>query len=337
MKAYKQTVRKYYKYSYVAWTQPVLTSNTSSSEMTLTPSSQYDTSLYPAWKAFDNDNSSGWLTADGTGSGTLLVTFNYRLRINSITVRGWSNPNGYTRTITIYDSNNNVVGSTHTYNGNGIYTWEFSNPLLLKSIKFAVVGSGMWGCIGEIDISAQKETYVESTSSDYDFYEDVYVYQLPSEQYQETVTRTITYDNANGGTVSGSNFWTGTVVSDANWSWHTKTGTITYGSNQRAGTWTINYNAYRQSNSGLEMTVIINYADNTTETVYTKTDFPNDNTTHTYTGTIIATKPWKGYTIQMRAVMYNLAYSYSGIGPINYTTTSYTEVVTRTRFKAFNV
>ena len=77
------------------------------------------------------------------------------------------------------------------------------------------------------------------------------------------------------------------------------------------------------------MTVIINYADGTTSTVYTKTDFPNDNTTHTYAGAITTTKPWKGYTIQMRAKMNSMAYAYSGIGPINYITTSYQETITR--------
>lgn len=172
MELNKVIIRKYYKYQYEEWNQPVLTSNNSSNEIKLEPSSEYNSSYF-AYKAFDNDDSTGWLTTDGVNSGTLTVTYIYTLKISSITVKGWSNPNGYTRIITICDSNDNVIGETHTYNGNGSYTWSFDQPIILNKLKFNVTGSSYWGCIGEIDINATKQYIIESTESDYDFYKDI--------------------------------------------------------------------------------------------------------------------------------------------------------------------
>lgn len=66
-------MRKYYKYQYSTLTQPILTSNTFSNEVFLEPTFEYS-NLYLAYKVFDNDNSSGWLTAKYSGQRTLTVT-----------------------------------------------------------------------------------------------------------------------------------------------------------------------------------------------------------------------------------------------------------------------
>ncbi|MBQ8464780.1 MAG: hypothetical protein IJ545_02085 [Alphaproteobacteria bacterium] len=168
-------------------------------------------------------------------------------------------------------------------------------------------------------------------------YKNGNTYNVYKETVQESVTHIIQYNKSENGTVSNNNFWDGSVTSNFDWSWHTKVGTITYGTNQRAGTWTLEYDAYRQSAAGLEVTIILNYADGTTATVYNKTDFPADNTTHLYSVTINATKAWKGYQIQMKAASYNVNYAYSGVGPVNYIKTSYSQIENVDKYKAFNV
>ena len=165
--------RTYYKYKYQDWTQPVLTSDTSSSKIKLSATSVYGG--YEMYKAFDSDTGSGYLTANGTGQGSLYVSFPNPLKISSITVKGWSNQNGYTKTIAIYSDKNNtkIIGETHTYNGNGSYTWTFSTPVETDFLSFYVIGSGSCGCIGDIKISAQERISVAGSSLDYNYYTDV--------------------------------------------------------------------------------------------------------------------------------------------------------------------
>lgn len=160
----------YMKYVYQNWVQPVLTSDTSSSKMSLSATSTYNTT-YAMWKAFDNSSSTAWLSADGTGSGSLRVKFPTNLFISKIAVTGWSNPNGATKTVTIYKdtTNINVIGAAHTFNGSGTYTWNFSNPVETNALSFHAVGTGKWGCIGEIKITAQERITTVGTPDDYDY------------------------------------------------------------------------------------------------------------------------------------------------------------------------
>ena len=166
----QEETKIYMKYVYQNWVQPVLTSDTSSSKMSLSATSTYNTT-YAMWKAFDNSSSTAWLSADGTGSGSLRVKFPINLFISSIAVTGWSNPNGATKTVTIYKdtTNTNVIGAAHTFNGSGTYTWNFSNPVETNALSFYVVGTGKWGCIGEIKITARERITTVGTPDDYDY------------------------------------------------------------------------------------------------------------------------------------------------------------------------
>jgi hypothetical protein len=143
-------------------------------------------------------------------------------------------------------------------------------------------------------------------------------------QQKQTVTRTITHYNANDATVSGSNFWTTNVSAYSS----LPNGTITYYTPQREGTWSINYPCWRQANTqSVYMAIDINYIDGTSERVYYKNDFPNDNNTYTYTGTFIAAKQWNGYKITFSSGATSNVYCYSGLGAISYISTSYQEII----------
>lgn len=285
-------------------------------------------------------------TAIGNSNSVVYYTFTFNLptKINTVIYIGWvvANARPYAKLKQIQAYNTDSSSWVTLWSGSTVNsTISVSNTNYYTQYRIGLAGSEahLYGTMGvnRVDMKGVQRTVVQGTPQDYSYSITTFTSKLYKETIQQEVTRTIQYNNASSGTVSGSNFWTGRVQSDDNWSWHTKTGTITYGSNQRAGTWTLNYKAWRQSNSGLEMTVIINYADGTTATVYTKTDFPNNNTEATYTGTITATKAWKGYTIQMRGKKNNDSYAYSGIGAVNYIKTSYTETANVDIYKAFNV
>ena len=159
--------KRYYKWQ--PWIQPILTSDTSSPEIKLSATSTYSAE-FPMYYAFDSNTSTGWLTQNGTGQGSLFVQFKSVLRIRSITVKGWQNQNGYTKTIAIYRdiANTQLIGDTRTFNGNGEQTWSFSDPITTNVLSFYAIGSGMWGCIGNISISADYA--VECLESESDFY-----------------------------------------------------------------------------------------------------------------------------------------------------------------------
>ena len=116
MKAYKETIRKYYKYQYEDWTQPILTSNSTSVPegiIETTASSQYTTTTYGAFRAMDGDYSAAnhsWAT--NTTSGWWKVKFPYTLEITNISVVGRDASNGQ-----IYDKENGNLIGTFQYSG----------------------------------------------------------------------------------------------------------------------------------------------------------------------------------------------------------------------------
>ena len=160
---------KYYKYQ--TWTQPTLTSNSSSSVMTV---SATDEGQHEAYLALDNSNSTFWCTANNTTTATLTTTFNENIYISSIQITGLSTDWGYTKTVQI-SSESGVIGETKTFNtatsqSSVTNTWTFATPIKAKKLSFYCTGS-LWVAIREIKITAKK--VVEANKDDYDVIEYV--------------------------------------------------------------------------------------------------------------------------------------------------------------------
>ncbi len=158
------------KIEWIPWKQPVLSSDTSSPEMTLSATSVY--SGYPMWQAFDNKSSTGWLSADGTKTGSLRVQFNKELKIDYITVKGWANNYGRTQTVTIYKDFNDsqLIGAEHTYTeANQSSTWSFiDNPIITDTLSFyATSNNNSWCCIDNIYINAYEKNKLVAGYNDW--------------------------------------------------------------------------------------------------------------------------------------------------------------------------
>lgn len=174
----EENVRKYYKY--VPWEQPILTSNTSSSEMTVSATNEGQGG---AWKAFDNATDNHWVTGNNILSGDVYAFFAKPIYLNSITITGYRNLYGYTQTVTIYSdkAKTNLIGGAKTFftstgsTANISNTWTFNEPIKVTELTFSCVGGENWVALSEVNIDA--DIVENGTSSDYDFYEDVDVYK----------------------------------------------------------------------------------------------------------------------------------------------------------------
>lgn len=178
-KVVKETVRKYYKY--LAWEQPILTSNTSSSEMTVSATNEGQGG---AWKAFNGSyTDSGWVTSNSTLSGTVYATFKKPIYLKSITLTGYRNSYGYTKTISIYSdiAKTNLIGEAKTFftstgsTSNISNTWTLNEPIKVTDLAFYCVGGSNWVALSEVSINA--DIVVEGTPDDYDFYIDTDAYK----------------------------------------------------------------------------------------------------------------------------------------------------------------
>lgn len=171
--------RKYYKYEYQDWVQPVLTANNSSVSMMVSATNEGQGG---AWQAFDGNETTYCCSTNNVTTNDLIVKFTNTMAIDSITVKGLNNQYGSTSTITIYSDVNksNVVGETKTFNysDSDTLTWSFDEPIEVDTLVFE--GTGItWVGILEIQINAQQKIITKATESDYDFYEqDIKYYTI---------------------------------------------------------------------------------------------------------------------------------------------------------------
>lgn len=157
--------RKYYKYQYTAWTQPILTSNSTSTAdgiITTSASQQYSSS-YAAWHAMDGstEGTAGWATNSTSGNWT--VVFPYTLEISKITIWG----RGISGEAKIY----NGVGGTLLGTITGDTETDVTVNVQTNTIYITVTGEQTVG-ITEILFTARKVEIVPGTAEDYDFYDD---------------------------------------------------------------------------------------------------------------------------------------------------------------------
>lgn len=190
----KDRVRKYYKYVYVEWTQPILSSNgTMGGDSFACNQSSVYSSCY-AWCAFAE--SGMWHSAEGQNPPQWLSWYNPRiLKINNIKINvgnGSSNPdlpNEYkiqgsddnTNWVDVYSATNSqtspiplTLNIDLTSNPNRAYKYWRYYVVNVKSRNF--------GNASKIILDALEQQIVESTSSDYDFYvDDTIIYKTPNE------------------------------------------------------------------------------------------------------------------------------------------------------------
>lgn len=298
MPCYVLARKGYIKYTYSSWTQPVLTSNTSSPKMVLSATSIY-ASGYPMWHAFDSSTSTAWLSQSKVPTASLRVSFPNKLRITSITVTGWKNPYGATKTVAIYKdmSDTSLIGATQPFNGNGTYTWVFSTPVITDVLSFYTVGTIAWACIGNIKITATELGTTEGTASSYDYIgtPKAYVFRKGSQvyfpvrksnwkqKYANYTLPTMTARSSADGYVQ-TNVANGDYTIDAynfffNKHWHFeaegRTGSrynyFTFANPLKAGTYTVSFEGNIQSQDRNTGTLSVWYTDGSKESLISYT------------------------------------------------------------------
>ena len=157
MRAVKGKFKKYWKY--VAWTQPVLSSNTSSSEMQVSATNEGQGA---AWKAFDGNESTHCATSNNVTTQKITVTFAQRIYISQVVVVGLSNQYGHTNSITI-----NGETKSFNYSVSNKVTFDFSSYFGTNILEISGTGT-TWVGIFEIYITAY--TIEPASEEDYDFY-----------------------------------------------------------------------------------------------------------------------------------------------------------------------
>ena len=183
MKAYKEIERKYYKYQYSDWVQPVLTANGTMG------GDSFAVTTYYAW----DGNASTYAQFFTNG---LNETFFYNpnpLKISTMKFSYYST--AWVTSGEIYGSNDNISYTLLTefgHSGN-TGTVEVNNLTPYKYFKIKILGANGNNGYGyliiadiiQIDVTAQEQTAIEGTESDHDFYKDINTYKLPKidEQY----------------------------------------------------------------------------------------------------------------------------------------------------------
>ena len=193
-KAYKQTVRHYYKYVYNSFNRPNLTANGTIGENNFAVQASSEYGNYKAYLAFDGVYSASspsenynnyWCTGAGLYNGYIIFYNPNPLNISSLKIQQPMGSHYYVSGI-LYGSNNNVdwtqlatfTPSTTAYS---FYTLDLEYVDYYKYYKIYIDGVNHSPALAEVEITATEKVAVESTSSDYDFYEDENEYSVFSE------------------------------------------------------------------------------------------------------------------------------------------------------------
>lgn len=182
MKAVTKIVRKYYKYVYNPWVRP----NLSDFGVLGGDSFACAGGSYSLWHIFDGVDNYGQLWSTNEDTRTLTIYNPKPIQINSVswtnkysTYLGevtWSGSNdgvNYTTIIT-FSNMSSAASQTKTFPANSGY---------YKYFKMRVNVFHDYGDIDEMTFNATVQNIVESTVSDYDFYEDVDDYKV----FKETI------------------------------------------------------------------------------------------------------------------------------------------------------
>ena len=185
MKAVREIERRYYKWT--EWTQPVLTSNNTSTSLG---------NIITTASTYYNDNTQPYMIMTGTTSTTvdsgywqlnnktteewLNINFPYKLKISALSVVTRPRDN-YNRTFSVYAGiSGEQIGSDITPPAGATrYTIVSGGEYITDNIfiKVHAKSTEIYFGLQNLQITAQYAKYAES--SDYDYYVDKYVYKLP--------------------------------------------------------------------------------------------------------------------------------------------------------------
>ena len=209
MKAYKETVRKYYKYVYNPWVRP----NLSDFGVLGGDSFACAGGSYRLWQIFDGVDNYGQLWSTNEDTRTLTIYNPKPIQINSVS---WTNKyNTYLGEVTWSGSNDGVNYTTIITFSNmssaASQTKTFpANSGYYKYFKMRVNVFNGYGDIDEMTFDATVKEVGNGTSSDYDFYEDVDVYKVVKEttrKYFKYSYQTFTRPNlTSNGAIGGDSF-----------------------------------------------------------------------------------------------------------------------------------
>jgi len=193
IESFTECTRKYYKYQYSTFVQPILSANgTLGGNSFAVYINQLGDSSCVASRAFDN-NASTFALILGPREGypdypNGYITF-YNpipLQVSAITIVPRS---GYQRIRKgiFQGSNDNITWSdlytintttndTATYNINSQDAYKYHRIWIVQS-DYTANYYYYYTAFTQLDITAQERLVVESTESDYDFYKDIYTYK----------------------------------------------------------------------------------------------------------------------------------------------------------------
>lgn len=184
MKAYEETIRKYYKYQYRTFTQPTLISNNYLGGESFAVSAEYEyNNTYWAYHGLDN---TGWL---GAQANNWYIFYNPNpLKVTKLTFSQISN--NYIQKYDLYGSNDNSTWTKiESYNqGSGTVSNDISNEIYYNYYKIQTTSIYTRAAFCNLIITADEKYPVVSTSSDYDFYKDVKEYKIVSDVTEHDVS-----------------------------------------------------------------------------------------------------------------------------------------------------
>lgn len=235
MKAAKETVRKYYKYTETAWTQPVLMADGTLGGSDYAAGGGSGDATRLAYYAFDG-NASTQASADSASEARASLTFYSPEALKITEIEIIQDASAQIKTGTVYGSTDGTTWtSLYTIDTTGSETYTIdlsSNTNFYNYYRIRVLTSTLYASYFyfwypiQVNMTGTWIAPVESTSSDYDYYRDEDEYTLPQKTernyykyvYEPFVQPVLT---ANG-VAGGSNFaaFATSEFSTAYQAWH---------------------------------------------------------------------------------------------------------------------
>lgn len=193
--------RKYYKYIDTPWTQPIVTASSSTATSittqghTIYSCGGVRASGYPLSYLFDGSTAGSGCPIETASTGYVWTQVYNPNPIKASNIKIYWNAPGsaaITATVTIEASNDGENWTTLS-SGTASPGAGFANIIehnvslstntnfykyykIINTTPYLASGHAYW-YVREIEITAAQKTIVEGTSSDYDFYEDIVIYQ----------------------------------------------------------------------------------------------------------------------------------------------------------------
>ena len=192
MPCYVFAKKRYFKYQYVSWTQPKLTANTTAAEggsivVTATSGDTGSSVNYP-YQAMDGGKTSGsayWEVK--SVPSWWQIKFPYKLKITGIKYYKADNDSNNTTSVEFYTSSAKTtkIGNTLSTSGNAWASFSVSgipsSGIITDTVYVNLAASsGGYTSIGEIEITATKQTVIDGTASSYDYIGSPTAYALKS-------------------------------------------------------------------------------------------------------------------------------------------------------------